>query len=106
MKKLAKLARAVCLLLTCILGAAPIATAQSCSTDAKCPYKNQKEAIDTLLAKESEHKWQSIHWRTNAAQCLQEAQAQSKPIFLFFVVKQLAPSPTKWSGQKDDTGKT
>jgi hypothetical protein len=101
-----KLAREVCLLLTCIVSTVSSATAQSCSTDAKCPYKNRKEAIDTLLAQESEHKWQSIQWRTNAAQCLQEAQAQSKPIFLFFVVKQLTPSPTKWSGQKDDTGKT
>jgi hypothetical protein len=88
------------------VAAAVAGPAKICSTSGGCPYKSQREAINTLLAQESEHRWKSIQWRTDAAQCLKEAQARSKPIFLFFVVKQLAPSPSKWSGQKDDTGET
>ncbi len=81
-------------------------SAQTCSTKSGCPYKSQREAIDTLLAQESQHKWKNIQWRTDAAQTLKEAQEQSKPVFVFFVVKQLKASPSKWSSQKDDTGKT
>jgi hypothetical protein len=89
-----------------IVSSSSAVPAQTCSTKGGCPYKNQREAIDTLLAQESQHKWKNIQWRTDAAQSLIEAQAQSKPIFVFFVVKQLKPSPSKWSSQKDDTGKT
>jgi hypothetical protein len=68
--------------------------------------KALRTTLLTLLAQESEHKWKSIQWRTDAAQCLKEAQSQAKPVFVFFVVKQLAPSPSKWTGRKDDTGET
>jgi hypothetical protein len=97
------------LLITALLSIASSAfagPAKTCSTTGGCPYKSQREAIDTLLAQESQHKWKSIEWRTDAAQALKDAQAQSKPVFVFFVVKQLKASPSKWSSQKDDTGKT
>jgi hypothetical protein len=92
------------LLITALLSIASSAfagPAKTCSTTGGCPYKSQREAIDTLLAQESQHKWKSIEWRTDAAQAL-----KSKPVFVFFVVKQLKASPSKWSSQKDDTGKT
>jgi hypothetical protein len=81
--------------------------AKSESTEAcQCPHKNMHDTIDTVLNQESHHDWQKIKWRTNGVLALQEAKAQSKPIFVFFVVKQLSPSPTKWSNQANDTGKT
>jgi len=71
-----------------------------------CPYKNMREAVDTISARETAHEWQKIQWRTNAATALAEAQKQSKPIFVFFVVKQKAPSPKTWVGEQSDLGKT
>lgn len=80
--------------------------AQVCSTKGTCQYKNMHEAIDSVLARESSHEWQKIQWRTDAQKALTEARAQSKPIFVFFVVKQRAPSPTGWVGPNNDLGKT
>ena len=61
-----------------------------------------RAAIDAGLARQSKQEWQKIRWRTSASAALSEARAESKPIFIFFVVKQQAPSPTKWTGQSDD----
>jgi len=71
-----------------------------------CPYKNMREAIDTISARETAHQWQKIQWRTSAATALADAQKESKPIFVFFVVKQQAASPKNWVGEKSDLGKT
>jgi hypothetical protein len=104
MKDLAKKTTA---LIAGLLVSTSSASAQSCSTAcSKSQPKTMREAIDTNLARESLHEWHKINWRTNASQALRDAQAQSKPIFVFFIVKQLKPSPTKWTGQKDDTGQT
>jgi hypothetical protein len=65
-----------------------------------------REAIDTLLARESAHKWQRIDWRTDAAAALRDARAENKPIFVFFVVRQQAASPKSWVGANNDMGKT
>jgi hypothetical protein len=100
------LAKRIPPLMICLLAGISSASAQSCSTTPTRPAKNMREAIDTNLARESLHEWRKIQWRTDASQALREAQAQSKPIFVFFVVKQLKPSPTQWTGQKDDTGAT
>jgi|SRR5277367_2138357 len=101
------LAKEITLLTACLFVTMSSVSAQSCSTAAcKSQPRNMREAIDTNLARESLHEWHKINWRTNASQALRDAQAQSKPIFVFFIVKQLKPSPTKWTGQKDDTGNT
>lgn len=83
----------------------PLAIGQPCTTG-KCEFKNMNEAIDKLLAREATHDWQKISWRTSASKALQDAQAQSKPIFVFFIVKQKAPSPKSWVGPQNDMGKT
>lgn len=80
--------------------------AQVCSTKGTCQYKNMQEAINTVLSRESAHEWHKIQWRTDAQKALAEAQTQSKPIFVFFVVKQRAPSPKGWVGPNNDLGKT
>ncbi len=69
-------------------------------------FKSMREAIDTLLARESAHKWQRIEWRTDAAAALRDARAENKPIFVFFVVRQQAASPKSWVGANNDMGKT
>lgn len=81
-------------------------TAQVCSTQGTCKYKNMREAIDAGLAREASHEWHKIQWRTDVQKALREAQTQSKPIFVFFVVKQRAPSPSGWVGPQNDFGKT
>jgi hypothetical protein len=103
MKQSAK--RLAPLLISLLAGSSSV-NAQTCPASDKCPYKNMQEAINTLLSRESQHEWQKIQWRTSAAEALRDAQRQSKPIFVFFVVKQQAPSPTKWTGQANDTGQT
>ena len=69
-------------------------------------FKSMREAIDTILARESAHQWQKIEWRTDAATALRDARAENKPIFVFFVVKQQAASPKSWVGQNNDIGET
>jgi len=100
------LAKRIPPLMICLSVSISSVNAQTCSTTPTRSAKNMREAIDTNLARENLHEWRKIQWRTDASQALQEAQAQSKPIFVFFVVKQLKPSPTSWTGQKDDTGAT
>jgi len=82
------------------------ANAENSAGKDSCPYKNMREAIDTISARETAHEWQKIQWRTSAATALAEAQKQSKPIFVFFVVKQKAASPKNWVGKESDLGKT
>ncbi len=91
-----------------VLGATPAlhANAENSSGKDCCPYKNMREAIDSISARETAHVWQKIQWRTSAATALAEAKKESKPIFVFFVVKQKAPSPKSWVGEKSDLGKT
>jgi hypothetical protein len=93
-------------LFACLLISIPSVAAQGNSSAGEHPAKNMREAIDKSLARESLHEWKKVQWRTNAAQALREAQAQSKPIFVFFMVKQKAPSPASWTGQQNDMGKT
>jgi hypothetical protein len=69
-------------------------------------FKSMREAVDTLLTRESAHQWQKIEWRTDAATALRDARAENKPIFVFFVVKQQAASPKSWVGPDNDLGKT
>jgi len=88
------------------MSASLYADAQNSSSQDACPYKSMREAIDTISARESAHEWQKIQWRTNAKTALVEAQKQSKPIFVFFVVKQKVSSPKNWVGDKNDMGKT
>jgi hypothetical protein len=90
------------------LGATPAlyANAENSSGKDSCPYKNMRDAIDTISARETVHEWQKIQWRTSAATALADAQKESKPIFVFFVVKQKASSPTSWVGKESDLGKT
>ena len=83
-----------------------IANGKDSSGKDSCPYKNMREAIDTISARETAHVWQKIQWRTSAATALADAQKESKPIFVFFVVKQKAPSPKNWVGEQSDMGKT
>ena len=83
-------------------GQAQICTGSSCEPK----FKNMRDAIDTILAREQKHDWQKIQWRTNASAALEEARGQDKPVFVFFVVKQRAPSPKNWVGDANDMGKT
>jgi predicted PurR-regulated permease PerM len=101
-----ELAKEIIPLIVCLLVSIPSVAAQSSSTARDLPAKNMRQAIDKSLARESLHEWKKIQWRTNASQALREAQAQSKPIFVFFMVKQKAPSPASWTGQQNDMGKT
>ena len=85
---------------------AAAAEAQICTGNHCEAPKTMREAIDAGLARESQKIWQQIDWRTDAAQALAEARAQSKPLFVFFVVRQKMPSPTSWVGAGNDMGKT
>jgi len=88
------------------IGSALYTEAKDASGENCCPYKNMREAIDTISARETAHEWQKIHWRTSAKTALADAQTESKPIFVFFVVTQKKPSPKSWVGQQSDMGKT
>jgi hypothetical protein len=57
-----------------------------------------QQAIDITLRRQANHDWQKVHWQTNAAAALMQAQRENKPIFIFFVVTQRAKLPEKLSG--------
>lgn len=101
MSPLGKFRRLVvpCLMLSCLYVANPSCFGEDGpSTTCTRSYTTVREMLDATLKSESDHKWQEIHWETNAAAALQQAQRENKPMFILFSVNE-KPYLAKQCGQ-------